>query len=54
MVRKKLNGQKKHDHNKVLEKSEECTKQSLQATVFNHILKITNNFAYSNTSPKMY
>ena len=47
------NGQKKIDHDKVLEKSEECTKQILEAKK-NYILKMTKKLADSNTSPKTY
>ena len=37
------NGQRKIDHDKVLEKSEECTKQILEAKK-HYILKMTKNF----------
>ena len=47
------NGQRKVDHDKVLEKSEECTKQILEAKK-NYILKMTKKLADSNTSPKSY
>ena len=47
------NGQRKIDHDKVLEKSEECTKQILEAKK-NYILKMTIKLADSNTSPKTY
>ena len=47
------NGQRKTDHDKVLEKSEECTKQILEAKK-NYILKMTKKLADSNTSPKAY
>ena len=47
------NGQRKIDHDKVLEKSEECTKQILEAKK-NYILKMTKKLADSNTSPKTY
>ena len=47
------NGQRKTDHDKVLEKSEECTKQILEAKK-NYILKMTKKLADSNTSPKTY
>ena len=47
------NGQRKIDQDKVLEKSEECTKQNLEAEK-NYILKMTKKLAYSNTSPKTY
>ena len=47
------NGQRKIDHDKVLEKSEEWTKQILEAKK-NYILKMTQKFADSNTSPKTY
>ena len=45
------NGQRKVDHDKVLEKSEECTKQILEAKK-NYILKMTKKLANSNTSSK--
>ena len=48
-----INGQRKIDHDKVLEKSEECTKQILEAKK-NYILKMTKKLADSNTSPKTY
>ena len=47
------NGQRKIDHDKVLEKSEECSKQILEAKK-NYILKMTKKLADSNTSPKTY
>ena len=47
------NGRRKIDHDKVLEKSEECTKQILEAKK-NYILKMTKKLADSNTSPKTY
>ena len=47
------NGERKIDHDKVLEKSEECTKQILEAKK-NYILKMTKKLADSNTSPKTY
>ena len=47
------NGQRKIDHDKVLEKSEECTKQILEAKK-NCILKMTKKLADSNTSSKLY
>ena len=47
------NGQRKIDHDKVLEKSEECTMQILEAKK-NYILKMTKKLAYSDTSPKTY
>ena len=47
------NGKRKIDHDKVLEKSEECTKQILEAKN-DYILKMTKKLAYSNTSPKTY
>ena len=47
------NGERKIDHDKVLEKSEECTKQILEAKK-NYILKMTEKLADSNTSPKTY
>ena len=47
------NGQRKIDHDKVLEKSEECTKQILE-TKKNYILKMTKKLTDSNNSPKTY
>ena len=47
------NGQRKIDQEKVSEKSEECTKQILEAKK-NCILKMTKKLADSNTSPKTY
>ena len=47
------NGQRKTHHDKVLEKSEECTKQILEAKK-NYILKMTKKLADSNTSLKTY
>ena len=47
------NGQRKVDHDKVLEKSEECTKQLVEAKK-NNILKMTKKLANSNTSSKSY
>ena len=47
------NGPRKIDHDKVLEKSEECTKQILEAKK-NYILKMTKKLADSNTSPETY
>ena len=47
------NRQRKIDHDKVLEKSEECTKQILEAKK-NYILKMTKKLKDSNTSPKTY
>ena len=47
------NGQRKIAHDKVLEKSEECTKQILEAKK-NCILKMTKKLADSNTSSKLY
>ena len=46
-------GLRKIDHDKVLEKSEECTKRILEAKK-NYILKMTKKLADSNTSPKTY
>ena len=46
-------GQRKIDHDKVLKKSEECTKQILEIKK-NYILKMTQKLADSNTSPKTY
>ena len=47
------NGQRKVDHDKVLEKSEQCTKQILEAKK-NYILKMNKKLADSNTSSKSY
>ena len=47
------NGLRKIDHDKVLEKSEECTKQILEAKR-NCIFKMTKKLADSNTSSKLY
>ena len=47
------NGHRKIDHDKVLEKSEECTKQILEAKK-NYILKMTKKVADSNTSSNSY
>ena len=47
------NGQRKIYHNKVLEKSQECTKPILEAKK-NYILKMTKKLADSNTSAKTY
>ena len=47
------NDQRKIDHDKVLEKSEECTKQILEAKR-NYILKMTKKLVDSSTSPKTY
>ena len=47
------NVQRKVDHDKVLKKSEECTKQILEAKK-NYILKMTKKLADSNTSSKSY
>ena len=46
-------GQRKIDHYKVLEKSEECTKQIREAKK-NYIVKMTKKLTDSNTSPKTY
>ena len=46
------NGQRKTDHEKVLEKSAECTQEILEAKK-NYILKMTQKLADSNTAPKM-
>ena len=43
--------QRKIDHDKVLKKSEECTKQILE-TKMNYILKMTKTLTDSNTSLK--
>ena len=45
------NGQWKIDHDKVLQKSEECSKHILEAKK-NYTLKITKNLGDCNTSPK--
>ena len=47
------NGQRKIDHDKVLEMSEEYTKQILEVKK-NYILKMTKKLADSNTSQKTY
>ena len=47
------NGQRKIDHDKVLEKSEDCIKQILEAKT-NCILEMTKKLADSNTSSKRY
>ena len=47
------NGQRKIDHDKILEKSVECTKQIFE-TKKNYILKMTKKIADSNTSSKTY
>ena len=47
------NGQREVDHDKVLEKSEECTKQILEAKK-KCIFKRTKNLEDSNTSSKSY
>ena len=47
------NGQRKIDHDKVLKKPEECTKQILEAKK-NYILKMNKKVTDSNTSPKTY
>ena len=47
------NGHRKIDHDKVLEKSEECTKQ-IFGTKNNYILKMTKNLRDFNTSPRAY
>ena len=47
------NGHRKVDHDKILEKSEECTKQILKAKK-NYTLKMTQKLADSNTSSKSY
>ena len=47
------NSQRKIDHDKVLEKSEECAKQILEAKK-NYIPKITKNLGDSNTSSKTH
>ena len=48
-----INGQRKIDRDKVLERSEEYTKQILKAKK-NYILKMTKTLADSKTSPKTY
>ena len=45
------NGQRKTDHDKVLEKSEECTKQILEAKK-NYILKMTKKLSDFNNFSK--
>ena len=45
------NGHRKTDHDKVLEKSAECTKEVLEAKK-NYILKMIKKIADSNTAPK--
>ena len=45
--------QRKIDHDQVSEKSEECTKQILEAKK-SYILKMTKKFAGANASPKTY
>ena len=47
------NGQMKTDHDKVLEKSAECTKEILEAKK-NYIPNMTKKPVDSNTAPKMY
>ena len=47
------NGLRKIDDDKVLEKSEECTRQILEAEK-NNILKMNKKLADTNTSSKMY
>ena len=47
------NRQREVDHDKVLEKSEECTKQIVE-TKKNYILKMSKKIADSNTSSKLY
>ena len=47
------NGQRTIDHDKILEKSEECTKQILEAKK-NFNLKMTKKLADFNASPKTY
>ena len=47
------NGQKKTDHDKVLEKCAECTREILEAKK-NYILKMTKKLEDSNAAPKTY
>ena len=49
----KIYGHRKIVHDKVLEKSDECTKQIFEAKK-NYILNMTKTFADSNAFPKMY
>ena len=45
------NGQKESDHNKVLAKSAECTRDILKAKIW-YILKVTKKLKDTNTAPK--
>ena len=45
------NGQKEHEHDKVSEKSDECTRKIFEAEK-NHFLKMTNKLENPNTVPK--
>ena len=47
------NGQKKNDHEKLLEKSSDCTKENLEAKN-NYILKMTTKRQNSKTASKTY
>ena len=47
------NSQRKTDHDKVLEKSAECTREILEAKK-NYIIKMTKKLADFNTAPKTY
>ena len=47
------NGQKEHSHDKVLEKSEECTMKIFEAEK-NHLLKMKNKLQNPNTTPNTY
>ena len=47
------NGQKEHEHDKVSEKSDECTRKIFEAEK-NHFLKMTNKLENPNTVPKTY
>ena len=49
----KIYGHRKIVHDKVLEKSDECTKQIFEAKK-NYNLIMTKTFADSNAFPKMY
>ena len=48
-----INCLRKNDHDKILEKSEECAKQNIEVKK-NYILKMTKKLTDSNTSPKAY
>ena len=47
------NSQRKTDHDKVLEKSAECTREIFEAKK-NYIIKMTKKLADFNTAPKTY